>query len=366
MSEMSEDGYYTEVVHGPHEYLELPNFELASGFVLPEARLAYKTMGTLNDAKDNAVLLPHMYSGTAAFMPSFVGAERPLDPDRYFFIIPAQFGDGFSSSPSNTAPPFDRGAFPPVAISDDVRAQHQLVTEHFGISSLALVSGWSMGGQQTLEWAVRYPDAVQRALSFAATARNPDHCMVFCDLHTEALRSDPAFRGGFYERSADVQLGLRRHAQAFALMGPTAAMYRDEVWRELGFTSRDGFVQGFLQAYFLPMDPNNLLCQAAKWRSADVSGNAGGDMEAALGRITAATTLVAFTGDLFFPPEDIKTDADQIPNAKFVETGTVWGHFTMFNLRPEDTAAIDQIYADTLAAKPAPRSRRRARPRSPA
>ena len=97
------------------------------------------------------------------------------------------------------------------------------------------------------------------------------------------------------------------------------------------------------------MDPNNLLCQAAKWRSSDVSGSAGGDMDAALGRITAATTLVAFTGDLFFPPEDIKADADRIPGAKFRETGTVWGHFTMFNLREQDTAAIDAIYADVLA-----------------
>ena len=128
--------------------------------------------------------------------------------------MPSQFGDGFSSSPSNTPPPFDRGAFPPVAISDDVRAQHKLVTEHFGISQLALVSGWSMGGQQTLEWAIRYPGAVARAASFAATSRNPDHCTVFCDLHTEALRSDPAFRGGFYDNSADVHIGLRRHAQA--------------------------------------------------------------------------------------------------------------------------------------------------------
>ena len=240
---MSSDGYYTEQVHGPMEYLDLVNFELASGFVLPQARLAYKAIGTLNEAKDNAILLPHMYTGTSAYMQAFVGPGRPLDPDRYFFILPSQFGDGFSSSPSNTPPPFDRGAFPPVAISDDVRAQHKLVTEHFGISQLALVSGWSMGGQQILEWAVRYPAAVARAASFAATSRNPDHCTVFCDLHTEALRSDPAFRGGFYDNSAEVHLGLRRHAQAFALMGPTAAMYRDEAWRELGFTSRDGFIQ---------------------------------------------------------------------------------------------------------------------------
>ena len=139
------------------------------------------------------------------------------------------------------------------------------------------------------------------------------------------------------------------HTGTSALIRPTAAMYRDEVWRELGFTSRDGFIQAFVQGYFLPMDPNNLLCQAVKWRSSDVSASTGGDIDAALGRITAATTLVAFTGDLFFPPEDIKADAERIPGAKFRETGTVWGHFTMFNLREQDTAAIDAIYADVLA-----------------
>ena len=98
---------------------------------------------------------------------------------------------------------------------------------------------------------------------------------------------------------------------------------------------------------FVRGQANNLLTQAAKWRAADVSANAGGDMDAALGRITAATTLVAFTGDLFFPPEDIRADAERIPGAKFRETGTVWGHFTMFNLREQDTAAIDAVYVAT-------------------
>ncbi len=59
--------------------------------------------------------------------------------------------------------------------------------------------------------------------------------------------------------------------------------------------------------------------------------------------------LVAFTGDLFFPREDIKSDADRIPNPRFVGTGTVWGHFTVFNLREQDTAAIDAIYGRVLS-----------------
>jgi len=345
---MSAD-YYTDDVHGHHEYLDLGDFALASGFTLPGARLAYQTAGTLDEARDNAILLPHMYSGTAGFMQAFIGEDRPLDPTKYFFILPAQLGDGFSSSPSNTPAPFNGGAFPAVAISDDVRAQHRLVTEHFGIERLVMVSGWSMGGQQTLEWAVRYPDLLARAVPFAATSTNPDHCTVFCDLHMDALRSDPAYDGGFYAASTDVHVGLRRHAQAFALMGATSHMYRGEVWRELGFSSRDGFVQGFLQAYFAPMDPGNLLAQAAKWKSSDVSTGHGGDVTAALGSITAKVTDVAFTGDLFFPPEDVRADAERIPGATFEEIGSVWGHFTMFNLREADTAEIDAVYAAALA-----------------
>ena len=78
---MIESDYYTEEIHGKHEYFELGNFELELGVTLPNARLAYKTFGQLNEAKDNVVLFPHMYSGTSHDMDSrFVGEGRPLDP----------------------------------------------------------------------------------------------------------------------------------------------------------------------------------------------------------------------------------------------------------------------------------------------
>ena len=114
------------VNHGLHEYLDLGDYTLQSGTVLNNAILAYKTQGTLNDAKDNAILFPHMWSGTSASMESFVGAGRPLDPDKYFIIFPGQFANGFSSSPSNTPAPQNGGAFPNVTITDDVIAQHRL------------------------------------------------------------------------------------------------------------------------------------------------------------------------------------------------------------------------------------------------
>ena len=314
---MSVNEYYTEDAQGPYEELELGSLPLSGGTTLPDARLAYRTHGELNAAKDNAILLPHMYSGTLAFMDAYVGAGRPLDPARWFIIQPSQLGSGLGSSPSNTAAPWNGGAFPSLAIADDVSAQHTLVSEHFGIEKLALVSGWSMGGQQTYEWAVRHPEMVARAMPIAATAIVPEHNRLFIDLHTELLTDDPAFENGFYESPHAVHRGLRRHAEAFAMMGVTAKMYREEGWRDLGFASRADFQRGFVEAYFLPMDPNNLLSQAAKWRAGDIGDAAGGDTAAALSRITARTLAVAFTGDLFFPPEDISADAAQIPNGEF-------------------------------------------------
>src|SRR6516165_5772647 len=133
---MSVSNYYSEEEHGPHQYFELGNFEFESGITLPNAKLAFKTQGALNTAKDNVILFPHMWSGTSKSMEIFIGEDRPIDPKKYFIILPGQFANGFSSSPSNTPPPFDRGAFPNVTIADDVRAQHHLVTEHFGIKHL--------------------------------------------------------------------------------------------------------------------------------------------------------------------------------------------------------------------------------------
>lgn len=343
-------GHYTDEVHGKHEFFELGNFSLTTGYTIPGARLGYKTLGTLNSARDNAVLAPHMFSGTSAFMENYVGPGRPLDPATHFVILPGQFGGGFSSSPSNTPAPFDRGQFPPVAIADDVIAQHRLVTEHFGIEQLQAVLGWSMGAQQTYEWAVRFPDMVPRAAAFAGTARMPPHNQIFIDTWSELLTSDPAFRDGFYDDASEVRLGLARMSVGFSLMGLSAAFYRDELWRGLGFASADDFRQGFIRGYFAPMDPNNLLTQGRKWRAGDISAHTGGDLAAALAKISAQFFVVPFSEDLFFPPEDCRADAELLPNGHYRPIETPMGHFGMFGLRPEDPAAIDAVIAEMLAS----------------
>jgi homoserine O-acetyltransferase/O-succinyltransferase len=225
---MSKIDYYSEAAHGPHEIFDLGNYQLESGVTLPNARVAYKTHGTLNAAKDNVVLFPHMWSGTPKAMEIFIGEDRPLDPRKYFIILPGQFANGFSSSPSNTPPPFNGGAFPHVTIGDDVVAQHRLVTERYGIQRLELVLGWSMGAEQTYEWAVRFPDMVKRALPFAGTAKTTPHDFIFVRSHEDALKSDPAWDNGFYKHQSDVHVGLRRHAQIWSVMGLCQDFYNKE------------------------------------------------------------------------------------------------------------------------------------------
>jgi homoserine O-acetyltransferase/O-succinyltransferase len=330
------------------QYFELGPFAFDSGYTLPNATLAYRTHGSLKAAKDNAVLFPHMYSGTSESLAGLIGEGRALDPSQYFIILPDQFGNGLSSSPSNTPVPFDRGQFPAVSIADDVRAQHRLVTERFGITSLHTVVGWSMGGQQTYEWAVRYPQLVRRAAVFSATAKTSAHSKLFVDLHTDLLRSDAAFAGGFYTDPAEVHVGLKRHAMAFTLLSTTARFFRDEVWRGFGFASADDFGQGFMRGYYQAMDPNNLLCQAAKWRAADVSVHAGGDVAAALGRITATFFAIAFSDDSLAPVEDLEADVAMIPGARLREIDSPMGHFAMYGLLPDDGAAIDEALAEVL------------------
>ena len=346
---INHENYYSESTQGAHSYFELGAFKLESGEFLPGARLAYKTQGVLNKARNNAILFPHMYSGTSASMEPFVGPGRPLDPQKYFIIFPGQFGNGFSSSPSNTPPPFDRARFPNVTIGDDVRAQYRLLTEQFKIDKLQLVLGWSMGAEQTYEWAVRYPDMVLRAAPFGGTARTTPHNELFVRLHEEAIKSDPAWNGGDYPKPSDVTAGLRLHSHVFSVMGTCPAFYKNETWRIFGSSSLEEFMQNFWEAWFLPMDPNNLLCMGWKWRHGDVSRLTGGDLRQALGRIKAKTFVIPFANDMFFPVEDCAAEQAAIPGGELRMINSLWAHFAMLCVDPADQAQIDKHLAELLA-----------------
>src|SRR5262245_32492522 len=144
-----------------YEVFNLARVELQCGLTLSSAKLAYKTFGDLNSACDNAIIMPTFYAGQHADIEVMINAWRALDPKKYFIIIPNMFGNGLSSSPSNTAPPFDRGAFPQISLYDNVCCQHQLLAEHLGVQTIRLAVGFSMGAQQVYQWSCLYPEMVE-------------------------------------------------------------------------------------------------------------------------------------------------------------------------------------------------------------
>lgn len=293
-------------------------------------------------------MFPHMFSGSNKHMEPYAGEGKALETSEYFIIFPNQIGNGLSTSPHNTSGPESMGAFPNVHISDDVRAQHRLVTEQFGIDSLQLVLGWSMGAQQAFEWAVRYPDMVKRAAPIGGTAKGYPHNHLLVTMVMDALKSDPAWNNGFYREAHAVSVGLRRIAKVFAMMGASTEFYKQELWTRINFSSLDDFLENFWEAWFAPMDPNALLCMLWKWDHHDVSKHTGGDLKEALGRIQAKVFDMPFEEDMMFPLGDCQAEQKMIPNSELRPIATLWGHFGMFGLFEEDFRFIDRTLNELL------------------
>lgn len=332
------------------EIFNLGDFQFQSGVIVPDVKLAYQTVGTLSPAKDNAILFPAFLAAEPDALERWIGQGRPLDPDKYFIIMPGHFGLAPSTSPENTAVPFDRGAFPDIRIADDVIAQQRLLTEQFGITELQLVLGWSVGALQTWEWAVRFPQTVKRMASIAgAPVPSPWTKLWLYSALEEQIASDPAWNNGFYDDPADVQAGVRRMAHATALTLPPIGFYREgeELWAPLGFASTQDVVKRFFEAFWAPHDPNGIIAQARKARAADPAQ--GGDLREALAGITAKTLVVAFSHDFMFPPEEGRRDAERVPGAQYREIVSAYGHLATFALSEQDVKAVDAELRTLLA-----------------
>jgi homoserine O-acetyltransferase len=349
---MLNNEYYAQDQHGPYEIYELGNFPLESGEILTNAQLAYAIHGKLNESKDNAVLFTIMFSGTSKNMEHYIGSGKALDPEKYCIILPNQLGGGLSSSPHNIDGPQAMSGFPAISIGDDVVAQHRLLTEHFEIAELQLVTGWSMGAQQTYEWAIRYPEMVKRAAPIAGTAKCTPHDSLYVDVFSQALTSDLYWNGGEYKEPHACSDGLQRLANVFALMGLCPEFYKQEQWNKLGFESMQDMLVNFWEAWFRPMDPNALLVQAKKWQRGDSSQHVDGNLAKALQAIKAKTYVIAFEQDMFVPVQDCKFEQQYIPDSKLIVIPSLMGHFAMLGLFEEDFDAINETLKNLLDTFP--------------
>jgi homoserine O-acetyltransferase/O-succinyltransferase len=350
-----ENPYYSHEFHGDYELISIGRLDLEEGGTIPDCQLAVATFGTLSEAKDNAILVPTWYSGThQIWREAYIDLGHALDPESYFIVVIDQIGSGLSTSPHNASgvnADIAMSRFPHVRIGDDVVAQERLLREHFGITSLELVVGGSMGAQQTYEWMVRFPEKVKRAAPIAGTARNTPHDFLFAESLMEAITSDPGWNDGNYASNADVVAGLERHAGIWAVLGFSTEFWKQEGWRALEFDSKEAFIEGFLEPYFTQMDPNDLLCMAWKWQRGDVSRHTGGDLAAALGRVTAKTFVMPINEDMFFPVRDCRPEQELIAGSELRVIDDVLGHLGLFAVNPEFMPQVDRHLRELLGTK---------------
>jgi len=328
---------------------ELGDLTLESGVTLPNARLAYKTHGNLNAARSNVILYSTPFGAQHGDIEWLIGPGKALDPAKHFVIVLDQLGNGLSSSPSNTPPPHDRTRFPVISIRDDIAAQHRLVTSGFGIQRVFLVTGWSMGAQQSFQWAVSHPDMVERIAPFCGTAKTTPHNSVFLQGVRSALTADAAWMEGSY--TDQPAKGVRAFSHVYAGWALSQPFYKQELYKQIGFQSLQDFIAGFWEQRYVRRDANNLLSMLRTWQLNDVGGTPGfgGSLERALGAIKAKATVMAGQTDLYFTPEDIEADAARIPGARFRVIPSLWGHLAGAGLNAVDSQFVDNEIKALLA-----------------
>ncbi|WP_188455398.1 alpha/beta fold hydrolase [Virgibacillus oceani] len=324
-----------------YEIFDLGDVTLQSGVTLPNAFLAYKTYGTLNEKKDNVIVYPTAFGDQHDQNEWLIGNGMALDPREYFIIVPNLLGNGLSSSPSNTPQPFDRANFPKVTIYDNVTLQHRLVTEKFGIQKIALVVGWSMGGVQSFQWGASYPAMVERIAPFCGGAKTWPQTYVVLDGMKAALMAAVDFDSSKLNQLTSKD--MRAVGRVYAGWGISQAFYREELYREIGYDSLEGFVSGVWENSFMRMDPHNVLAMLWTGQHADLSANPSynGDFDKALQSIKAPAFIMPGSTDLFCIADENEYEAQLMPNAVFQPIESIWGHFAGRGINSADNKFID-------------------------
>ncbi|MGC1711572.1 MAG: alpha/beta fold hydrolase [Methyloceanibacter sp.] len=307
-----------------HRIFELGDVRLQSGAVLKNAELVYATYGTLGPKGDNAIVLPTFYTGTHLRNEALFGPGRAIDPARHFVVSINLFGNGYSSSPSNSTAPQDGPRFPRVTLFDNVACQHRLLTE-LGVRRIALIFGWSMAAMQAYQWAAQYPDMVEAILPYCGAARCSPLNFAFLDGPKAALQTDASWNEGDY--TARPEKGLRSFARVYAAWAYSHRFFGEALYRELGFSTLEDLMHDWEEDH-LNWDANDLLAKIWTWQHADISQNQiyGGDFKRALRSISARAILMPCSEDQYFVPEDNEAEVLAMQRAELRIFDSPWGH----------------------------------------
>jgi homoserine O-acetyltransferase/O-succinyltransferase len=216
---------------GAQKIAELGECPLASGEVVLDCKVGYRTFGVMNADGTNVVVVPSWLNGRSDELIPFFGEKetghRLVDTSRLFGVAFDAFGDGVSSSPSNSKRQHGP-EFPAFTMEDMVRAQYRVLTEVLHVRHVHAAVGLSMGGEQVFAWAVLYPKFLDMAVPIVGTPQVTSFDLLSKQILIEAIESDPGYMGGRYVTEPELKL-----ANAIGTLIVSAPQYRNaEVPRE--------------------------------------------------------------------------------------------------------------------------------------
>ncbi|RAL22627.1 homoserine O-acetyltransferase MetX [Thermoflavimicrobium daqui] len=309
----------------------LPDLTLQSGKVLRNAVLAYETFGTLNPAKDNAILVCHALTGDshAASSPGWlgwwdgvIGPGKALDTQRYFIICINVLGSCYGSTgPASINPQSGKPyglEFPVVTIRDMVKAQFLLI-KSLGIEQLYSVIGGSMGGMQVFEWAVMYPEIVQTYISIASCIRFSAMGIAWNHVMRQAIMNDPNWSQGNYDEEHFPKSGLNLARRLAMITYRSFDLYEERFSRQMDTSSQPYTLESKFQIEnYLSyqgdkltkrFDANSYLYLLKAMDLHDITRERGDDWSV-LERITASGLLIGIDTDFLFPGKELLQTAE--------------------------------------------------------
>lgn len=322
-------------------------FQLATGGELSFVTLHYALYGKLNERRDNAILACHALSGSARvadWWREMFGAEAAFDTSRFCVIGVNVIGSCYGSTgPASVNPQTKKvyGAdFPLVTIKDMVRAQ-SLLLDHLGVEKLYAVVGGSIGGMQALQWAIDFPERVERCVAAGATHLSA-MSLALNHLQRQAIRNDPAWHGGDYAPDAPPVNGLAL-ARALAMCSyKSAELFTERYHRRPDRrTNEDPHramnerfeIAGYLdyqgRNFTTRFDANSYLVLSKAMDTFDPARGYDSE-ESALRRITARVLLVGISTDWLFPAADVYALRERMRaaavNVRYSELVSTHGH----------------------------------------
>ncbi len=308
------------------------SFKLTCGIDLPGFELSYTTYGTLNKTRDNVIWVCHALTANSKvddWWPNMVGPGKILDTDRYFIVCANMLGSCYGSTyalsinPQTSKPYYH--SFPIITVNDIVRACDHL-RQYLEIEKIFLILGGSMGGQQTIEWAILQPDLFEYVIPIAANAKHSPWGIAFNESQRMAIQADATWQEDhplagmegmkaaramalISYRSYDTYLKTQQDPEGDSLEGYRATTYQQYQGEKLA-KRFDAFAYWTLSK---AMDSHNV-------------GRGRKNIEKALKRVRARTMVIGVNSDVLFPITEQQFMAQHIPGAIYRELESLYGH----------------------------------------